>query len=192
MKSRSEGAEHLAAEDVAGYLDRNLPPLEQERVEAHAAHCAPCRAELAEVTRLTGFRSRRVARWPVALTAAAAVLAALVVFRPTPIVRHLREPAITVTGAPVLASSTGILSTVPTFTWRSLPHADRYRVSLFDRDGAVLWESDVNDTSVHIPETVHIVRGVPYFWNVAARVGFDRWVTSDLVSFTVAPGPPAK
>jgi len=35
-----------------------------------------------------------------------------------------------------------------------------------------------------------LVSGRPYLWKVEARIGFDRWVTSTLVEFSIAAPSP--
>jgi hypothetical protein len=60
-------------------------------------------------------------------------------------------------------------------------------VTLFDRDGSVAWRTQLADTTVLLPDTVRITRGVPYYWKVEARIELGRWVSSDLTSFTLDP-----
>jgi hypothetical protein len=73
--------------------------------------------------------------------------------------------------------------------WSAAAGADRYRVTLFDADGRVLYETEVGETVAPLPDSVAPGPGRPYLWKVEARTGFDRWSASDLVEFTVA-GPP--
>jgi anti-sigma factor RsiW len=50
--NRPEAELHLAAHELAGYLDGALPPAEASRVTAHLEACDGCRAEFAAVGRL--------------------------------------------------------------------------------------------------------------------------------------------
>jgi len=68
-----------------------------------------------------------------------------------------------------------------------VPGADRYRVTLFDASGHVLYETQLAGTVAVLPDTVVLVAGRPYLWKVAARTGWDRWSPSELVEFSLAP-----
>jgi hypothetical protein len=67
--------------------------------------------------------------------------------------------------------------------------ADRYRVTLFDADGAVRYEIELAGTVVILPDSVLPAPGGTYWWRVDARLGFDRWAGSALIEFSVVPGP---
>jgi hypothetical protein len=56
---------------------------------------------------------------------------------------------------------------------------------VFDGGGSVLWETLTTDTLVVVPDGIALGAGVPYFWKVAARTSWDRWVVSDLTTFTL-------
>jgi len=84
------------------------------------------------------------------------------------------------------------VATLPALTWSSVPHADRYQVTLFDQAGSVLWETHTADTTVAVPETVRLTPGVPHYWKVAARTELGRWVASDLTSFTLRRARPRR
>jgi len=189
-------AAHLAVAEVAGYLDRRLAAVERARVEDHLAACTECRAEVVAVGRLArSFRNRR--RWVVSAPLAAAAAVLLLTFVPwgrisertTPI---LREPAITTTAAPTPIVPLGAVAALPLLTWTGVPHADRYRVTVFDTNGSLVWETQTPDTAAVVPSTITLRPGVPYFWKVAARTGWDRWVASDLTTFTVRPTRPSQ
>ncbi len=195
MHDEMSGA-HLAVEEVAGYVDRQLGATERARVEDHLAACAECRAEVVAVGRLArSFRQRR--RWVVSapLAAAAAVLLLTLVpwgrisERSTPI---LREPAITTTAAPTPIGPLGAVTALPPLTWTSVPHADRYQVTVFDTNGSLVWETQTADTVAVVPRTITLRPGAPYFWKVAGRTGWDRWVASDLTTFTVGTTRPSR
>jgi anti-sigma factor RsiW len=183
------GAAHLTVDDVAAYLDRQLAGPERARVQAHLGDCAECRREVVTVARLArSLRARR--RWAVALplAAAAVLLVAIVPWSRAPVADRpvLREPAVTTTVAPTLRAPVGAVAVMPPLSWTSVPHADRYRVTVFDSAGAVVWETQTGDTSIAVPASVLFRPRTAYFWKVAARTGWDRWVASDLISFTLA------
>src|SRR2546427_305700 len=179
------GARHLTVEDVAAYVDRGLAAAERARVEEHLAACAECRAEVVAVARLTrSLIGRR--RWAVMAPLAAAAVLVLWLApwqhqRPV-----LREPAVTTTVAPTPIAPRGSVTALPALTWSSVPRADRYQVTLFDRDGLVLWETHTADTTVAVPDTVRLVSGAPHYWKVAARTDLGRWGASHPTSFTLS------
>lgn len=97
-----------------------------------------------------------------------------------------REQGVTTTVAPNLIAPIGAAA-ADTFRWTSVPHADRYRVTLFDREGTLVWETEVSDTVVVPPASIGTERGTAYLWKVEARTSWDRWVSSELIEFLVAP-----
>ena len=68
--------------------------------------------------------------------------------------------------------------------------ADRYRVTLFDGGGRVLFETQLADTLAALPDSILLDPGRPYLWKVEARTGWQRWSASGLVEFSIAGGPP--
>ena len=94
--------------------------------------------------------------------------------------------------AHVRHKTTGGVATLPALIWSSVPHADRYQVTLYDEAGSVLWETHTADTAVAVPETVRLIPGVPHYWKVAARTELGRWVASDLTSFTLRRARPRR
>jgi len=183
---------HLSIDDVAAYVDRQLERPARARVEDHLTTCGECREEIVTVTRLArSLRTRRQWVMAVPLAAAAVLLLAIIPWRGSPRVEGpvLREPAVTTTIPPTLLAPIGAVGALPRLSWTSVPHADRYGVTVFDSSGAVIWETQVGDTSVAVPDSISVQPGAAYFWKVAARTGWDRWVASDLVSFTlIVPG----
>jgi anti-sigma factor RsiW len=184
--------EHLTTDDAAAYVDGQLAAAERAAIDSHLAQCAECRLEIVDVTRLVRAAPRR-RRWTILAPLAAAAAAALILFiapqRNRDAAPPLREPAVTTTVAPTLATPRGGVAVLRAMTWSSVPHADQYRVTLFDRDGNVAWRTQSADTTVLLPDTVHITRGVPYYWKVDARIELGRWVSSELTSFTLEPSP---
>ena len=87
--------------------------------------------------------------------------------------------------APVPVAPAGPVATVDTLLWSSVPHTNRYRVRLFDADGAMIWQTQTRDTAVALPTSVRLNPGIPYYWRAEARVGVERWVESTLREFTL-------
>jgi len=93
----------------------------------------------------------------------------------------------TTTVAPNLIAPIGAVAAADTFRWTSVPRADRYRLTVFDREGTAVWEAEGSDTAMGPPKSITGERGTAYLWKVEARTGWDRWVASELVEFSVAP-----
>jgi hypothetical protein len=72
--------------------------------------------------------------------------------------------------------------------WSHVAGADRYRVTVFDATGGVVFASEASDTVVAFPDSIALVPGAAYLWKVDARTGFDRWAASALIEFSIA-GP---
>jgi hypothetical protein len=166
----------------------------------HLASCARCRSELASIARalaapeiaaeLRGAGVPRANRWwRVAVPVAAAALLLLLIrpalIRTPPIGPH-RDPVLTNGTAPAGIAPAGTVATVSRLLWKSVQGADRYRVTLFDAGGRVLYEVEPLDTLATLPDSVRLSPGQRYLWRVDARVGFDRWVASQLIEFTVS------
>jgi anti-sigma factor RsiW len=181
---------HLTIDDVAAYVDGRIAAAERAVIDSHLGQCAECRSEVVGVTRLVRLAPQR-RRWTVLapLAAAAAVLILFVAPQRDSTPPQLREPAVTTAVTPTLSIPRGGVTVLRVMSWSSVPHADQYRVTLFARDGAVAWRTLSGDTTVLVPDTVRITRGVPYYWKVDARIELGRWVSSDLTSFTLDPSP---
>lgn len=184
---------HPGADDLAAYLDRRLDDSARAEVEAHVAWCDECRAELREVSgilRTDGAKPRRRLAWIGPAVAAAAAIVLLVAYprgpsAPDDIPAHRDVPG-AVDPAPILTSP------VPgaedpdgrILRWTRVERADRYRVTVFDTAGSVLWRAETPDTAVSLPDAAGLVPGTSYLWRVDARVGVDRWVESKLESLS--------
>ena len=178
---------------------------------AHTAGCGFCRAQVAaaaralgstpvaaEIARLErpawGRRSRRLAG--IGGLAAAAGVAVLFVARqpddPAPGARTHRDPAAPAVGvpavqAPVLLSPVDATVQRPVvLDWRRSDGATQYQVAVFDAEGTVMWKDETADSTVTIPAHVRLDGGVTYWWRVEARIGYDRWLASDVNPFTLA------
>jgi Putative zinc-finger len=183
--------DHLENGEVAAYLDRALSPSDRSRVEEHLADCDVCRAEVIEVARLLRTQRRRRGWYvPIGVAAAAAAVLLLVWPRPVeepPLSPNYREPVVTTTAAPSAIAPRGAIVAASRFVWTTVPHADRYRLTVFDETGSVLWEAQTSDTAAALPESIHLKRGASYFWEIEAQTGWNRWVGSDLIEFSLGP-----
>jgi hypothetical protein len=128
---------------------------------------------------------------PVGL-AAAATIALLLVPRgiddgSTP---GLREPTLTRTVAPRPISPRATVTRVDRLVWSSVPHAERYRLRLYDDQGSVVWRFETTDTFALFPDSVGLSPRGQYFWRVEAQTEWQRWAASDLVEFRVSGSTP--
>ena len=194
MLPESTRQDHLNSGEVATYLDGALPPSDRSRVEAHLADCDACRMEVVDVARLVRARPGPP-RWYLPVGAVAAAAAAILLLIPRPGQDTLgppdyREPIITTTVAPIAIAPRGAITTAGRLIWSSVPRADRYHVAVFDDTGRVLWETQTSDTATVVPDSIRFQPGAPYHWKVRAQTSWNRWVSSDLVEFSIGPPRP--
>jgi anti-sigma factor RsiW len=188
--------EHLTGAEVAGYLEGALPQSDRRRVEAHLAACDECCSELIEVAQLLRTQPRRRDRrglWYVTAGVAAAAGLLLILFPRAgqpPESPGYREPVVTTTVGPVIIAPRGETTAARAVVWRAVPHAERYRLTLFDVTGTVIWQSRVSDTVATLPATIELRPRASYFWQVEAQTAWNRWVRSDLVEFSVTSPRP--
>ncbi|HTI06010.1 MAG TPA: zf-HC2 domain-containing protein [Gemmatimonadales bacterium] len=177
--------DHLSAADVAAHLDGVLPPTELARVDQHLAECDECRAELIALAQLLRTQPRR-RRWVIPASLAAAAVVALVIIGPrlSQEPPSYREPAVSTTPAPIAVAPRGPSAIPIRLIWTRVPHAERYRLTVFDSTGLAIWESQTTDTAIALPGTVRLRPRVAYFWQVEAQTAWNRWIRSDLVEFT--------
>jgi hypothetical protein len=97
----------------------------------------------------------------------------------------LRHATIDVAHASILVAPLGDVRGVDSMVWTSVPHADLYRVSIFDRRGQVVWETEVTDTTATPPVAVLERMSGELRWRVKARTSFDRWIDSDFAEFSL-------
>jgi hypothetical protein len=196
---------------VERYLAGKLSDAEIEAFESHYLTCSRCQTELrlgAGIREIlpevregagtpeirgeekTGHWFRRNTRWGAVAAAVAAVLVGVILVKPAG-----REPLPHREGVPETPAAPGVeaprgeVGTVEEFRWTAVPGAELYRVTLYDDTGEVLWQAETPASSLAPPDTVGFVPAALYLWQVDARVGWDRWVSSDLVRFSVTdPG----
>lgn len=185
--------EHL----VAALADGTLPRDAHMALLPHLTSCAPCLSAVAAVTAtlaaadvrrelaaLETRRSRRL-RFLVPAAAAAVLLVSLprVFSEPDP---H-RGAAVTAGDLPVAVSPAGDAASGAPLVWLSWPGARVYRVVLFGGSGEVLFEHVTGDTTTVVPDSITLVPGREYLWRVDAQVGWNRWTSSELLTFRVLP-----
>ena len=171
------GGECLDELALAKLVDGVASPGEREAHITHLAGCGRCRRQLAalvelladpevaaEVRSLERPRDRSAPRRKflagAGLIAAAAVV--LVLVRPgsgrQDTDRH-RGPTITASAAPLPLSPIGDVPGATTLRWTAVPGAERYRLTLFDAAGKLLFETQTSDTVTALPDSVVIAPG---------------------------------
>lgn len=99
-------------------------------------------------------------------------------------VQTSREEAVSTVAAPRILSPATVAGSADSLRWTGVPQADLYRIRIWNREGDVVWATDTRSTALPIPrELAH--DGGTYLWEVKARTGWDRWVTSDFLEFTI-------
>jgi hypothetical protein len=199
--------------EIAALLDGADPDTGEPLVE-HVVACAACRAQLAgalrvlndpvvagRIAKLDASAGRMPQRIGAAVAAglAAAALASVLVgswlmgpdraFPGSGEVEIYRERTITTTAAPRILGPLGDASASDSLVWTSVPRADLYRVSVWERDGSLAWEGQTRDTVLALPPALSAGGERSLLWDVKARTGWDRWVASDLAELLITePG----
>ena len=193
MTREQSMAPHPSDEELAAYLGGELDGGRKQRLEAHLAGCAVCRSELADAVEIlrTPARGRRRILFPVAAAAAAVALLFFALPQDLPVPGGIPEHrAVSSARPPVPGAPLGGVEAVTGFQWTQVAGADRYRVTLYEDDGSVLWSGATNGPSVSLPDSVGLTQGRDYLWRVEARVGWDVWESSELVRFTLQGSVP--
>jgi hypothetical protein len=185
---------------VADFVDGRLGTETRGAVVTHLLTCARCRSVVRATGRLLAAAAlapelsgagdapagRRWRRWwlPLGLAAAAAFVLLFLPRRSDDgLVPGLRDTTLTNARAPMPVAPRASVARVNRFVWSSVRGAARYRLRLYDGEGAVLWTRETGDTTLALPDSVMILPRVAYFWKVDAQTEWLRWVPSDLVEF---------
>ena len=81
---------------------------------------------------------------------------------------------------------TRTLESQPEFRWKELQPGAKYQIEITDDTGATVHEAQVDKTSFKLPASVRLKEGVPYTWEVSARLPDGRKYSSS-ADFAVAP-----
>jgi hypothetical protein len=195
VRSETLTAECLDDDTIAALAEGALAPESRAAALSHVASCARCRAAVASVARALVDRAvtrefpagGRRGLYRITLPLAAAAVLLLLLRSPVvdllPVHRGPPPPPATV---PIPRSPLGAVAAADELRWSAVAGADRYRVTLFDAAGRVLYETQASDTVVTLPDSITLLPGATYLWKADARTGFDRWTASQLVEFTIA------
>jgi len=157
----SDQNEHLSEDQLVAFLGHELTGAARRNIELHLAHCAECRDEIVSVGEILrpSRKDHRISWRVLAPTAAAAAAITLLVAGPLTrggsedVTQH-RDLAGEVSTIPTPVSPTGLVSGVEHLLWRTVDGADRYRVTVYDAGGAVLWKEATEDTVIALPDSV--------------------------------------
>lgn len=187
---------------VAALVEGSLDAARRNTLLPHLAGCGRCRNRVASVARAladpTVVREVRAVEdgrgrpaWRLARVAAGVAAAAVLLLLawPAQFEQPHRAPPITAAPAPEAVRPVGPVADAPNLRWTAVSGADRYRIALFDAGGTVLYETELAGTVATLPDSALPAPGGTYWWQVEARVGFDRWVASELIEFSVARSP---
>jgi hypothetical protein len=199
---------HLEDDSLAAIVDGTAGETHRTAI-AHLSECGECRARLSAAMQLldddaivgeiealdpsikkSAAWRRSPARWAAITTLAAAAVVTIVIMRPNKAPTEAVAPSVTreatvTTTSPPRIISPATISAGDALRWTTVRGADLYRVQVWDREGNVVFTTDTRDTTLLLPRP--ITRGGSYFWEVKARTGWDRWVSSDFLEMNVKP-----
>lgn len=205
LPSSTAESGHLDDDTIAAIAE-GLEPPDYRAAIAHFDNCSECRTRLAAVSAILDdadvkaelrrlqptVETIRRSKWTPARiglvgTLAAAAVMTIVVLGPRYTQQNAppvhRESAITTTAAPVIVSPSKVLRAGDSLRWTRVPLADLYRVRVWNADGNVALAEDTPETTIVFPPRL-MVGGARYFLVVKARIGWNRWVSSEFVEFT--------
>ncbi len=197
MEGTDRPTEHLTAQELAAFVDRQLPNGDRRRVAIHLTDCEQCRVELSGASAVLGrdrSRRRRVA-WIGSLVAAA-VVAALVLVPGSVLGPGGGDESRIRGGGPegtalFEAASPGdgeIVSAADlVFIWRPAGPEARYELTITDFQGDPVWTAPSSDTLLAFSPDVTLIAGATYYWYVDALLDGARSATTVFRRFTVQP-----
>jgi len=195
------GPECLGDDALAAIAAGEFEGASRSGAMVHLASCGHCRSTVASLarvladpavaaSRIAAARApgRRFLRLAVPAAAAAVVLITVLGRQgdesPPPTIH--RAPATTAIAEPQPVSPRGVGARPASLQWRSVPGADRYRVTLFQADSRVLYQLELRDTATVLPDSIGLIPGNSYLWKVEARTDWGRWTSSQLVEFSIS------
>jgi hypothetical protein len=119
------------------------------------------------------------------IVAAGIAAIGLVQLRSASLFRPHRSVIITAAVGPGLVQPIGDVGQARTFSWRLVAGADRYRVVLFDAGARTIFEAELPDTTLIVPDSIAIGPEQSYLWKVEVRTEWQRWTSSELREFRV-------
>jgi hypothetical protein len=196
----SGDANHPSAGDVSAYLEGTLSQTVRMQLQAHLAECAECREEMVELSRMLRMQpqQRPVVRWAVGL-GIAATLALMVGRLPggpgttpsgtpsAPLERGLstEEDGQISVWSPTAGASLRRDSLV--LAWSPAGGSDvRYRTTVSDSSGRVLWTASTPDTILRVPPSLFLPGGRTYYWYTDALLSDGRSLTTGVQEFRMA------
>lgn len=72
------------------------------------------------------------------------------------------------------------------FTWRRAGQPAVYHFFLYEVNRTPVWSSLVKDTSLIVPSSVRLQRGLTYLWRVEAILPDEKTIHSELRAFTLS------
>jgi len=203
----SDGISPACLDDdtLAALAEGTLDEQTRASVVPHLAECTRCRATVASITRALADRdvSREIdavstrrnrprwIAWARVAGAAAAVLLVVMIPRGSDRTPGAHRGSITASGeVPTALAPAGTVGAVEELRWSPVAGATRYRVTIFDPNGKVLFEAAPTESPVALPDSVVLSSGIQYLWKVEAQLGPGRSVSSELVSFTLRGARP--
>ncbi len=70
------------------------------------------------------------------------------------------------------------------FKWSEIENITSYNLTLLDSDGTIIWEQKTDQTSLNLPQKVKLETAKTYFWQIEAVFDFNKFILSELTSFT--------
>lgn len=196
MEVTDRPIEHLTAQELAAFLDRQLPNDDRRRVASHLHCCTQCRLDLSRASAALGrYRSRRRRVAWIGAVAAAAVVAGLLLVPGS--ISGPRDDGSRVRGGgpegTVLFETTSpgdgdVVGTAGlVFTWRSAALEARYELTITDLRGDPVWTAPSSDTLLALSPDVVLTPGETYYWYVDALLDGARSTTTVFRRFTIEP-----
>lgn len=179
--------DHMTDSQISGYLDQDLSAAERSAVESHLDTCRPCREAVADVSRMfhsysastdeRGGAIRKPFTLRKAITPALGLIAAsigVVWFMSREVQRLPHGPSLTrsrdlnaLAQIDVVSPAGEDVQPGGKLIWRSVS-ADFYRLAILDDTGEPVYQAELADTSLVIPDSAHLEQGRLYFWRVDA------------------------
>lgn len=189
---------HLTEHQIAGFLDRALPPDERRLVEEHLEACPGCRREVVAMHRMLADLPNGAGRptWRRRWWIPAAVAAGLALFLFVPGRFHaggspsaIRAPAVDgerkASISVITPADDETAKTPLVFMWHPVT-ADVYRLSVLADDGRPVWNRQTPETSLALPTGVPLTPGRAYFWRVDA-IANGLVASSGIHRLTIGP-----